>query len=167
MRRSVWIGFAFAALFAGFAASGAGAQTTAPDAPAADVAAPAASTSAAKTTKKVKAAAKSTSDSAAATDATAPDKPKVSKPKATKAMVSVSVTNKRSVALKWLNAVPAGSDSEPKKVIGLVKPDKKGSGRVARTKDCQYDLHGDYEDGTVFEAAGVDLCKSDGFNLVD
>ncbi len=82
-------------------------------------------------------------------------------------MVSVSVTNKRTVALKWLNAAPAGSDAEPKKVIGLVKPDKKGSGHIARSKDCQYDLHGEYEDGSVFEAAGVDLCKSSGFNLVD
>jgi hypothetical protein len=100
----------------------------------------------------------------AASDAAPAAKPK---PKPSKPMVTVSVLNKRTVALKSMTAIATGAEGDPKKVIGVVKPDKGGVGHIARTKDCQYDLHGDYEDGSVFEASGVDLCNSGGFNLKD
>jgi len=167
MRRSVWIGIAFAATAALVASSGAFAQTATVPAPA-DAAAPAADAAApaVKKVKKSTSAAKAKAADAATSDAEpAADKPKAEK--ASKATVGISVLNKRTVALKVLTVIPTGGDGDPKKAIGAVKPGKRGTGRVARTKDCQYDLHGDFDDGSVFEASGVDLCKSSGFNLVD
>jgi hypothetical protein len=168
MRRSVWIGFAFAATAALVASTGAFAQAAATVPAPADAAAPAADAAApaVKKAKKTTSAAKATATDAATSDAApAADKPKAEK--ASKATVALSVLNKRTVALKMLTVIPTGGDGDPKKVIGAVKPGKRGVARVARTKDCQYDLHGDFDDGSVFEASGVDLCKSSGFNLVD
>ena len=166
MRRSVWIGFAFAATAALVASSGAFAQTATVPAPADAAAATDAAAPAVKKAKKTTAAAKAKAADATTSDAApAADKPKAEK--ASKATVAISVLNKRTVALKVLTVIPTGGDGDPKKAIGAVKPGKRGTGRVARTKDCQYDLHGDFDDGSVFEASGVDLCKSSGFNLVD
>ena len=81
--------------------------------------------------------------------------------------MTVSVLNKRERRAQVDDRSRDRRSGDPKKIIGAVKPGKRGVGHVARTKDCQYDLHGDYEDGSVFEASGVDLCKSSGFNLKD
>jgi hypothetical protein len=146
--------------------SGARAQEATPSAPVAPSADQMAKPAAAKAKKAANAATDAATPAPDAAKAADDGKP-AAKPKSDKGSVTVSVLNKRDVALKSMTAIATGGDGDPKKVIGAVKPGKRGVGHVARTKDCLYDLHGDYEDGSVFEASSVDLCKSSGFNLKD
>ena len=80
--------------------------------------------------------------------------------------VVVQITNSRAVALKELDATPAGLFI-PKVIAGSHAPGKKTSARVATDKDCVFDLRGAYADGSITESPGVDLCKDQNVNLVD
>jgi archaellum component FlaG (FlaF/FlaG flagellin family) len=89
--------------------------------------------------------------------------PKPSK-KAT-ASVVVVVANSRDVALTELDATPAGLYL-PKKILSNLAPGKKASATVATDKDCVFDLHGVYADGSTTDSTSVDLCKDQNVNLV-
>jgi hypothetical protein len=98
-----------------------------------------------------------------AAPATAP----VAKPqKKATASVVVVVTNSRAVALTELDATPSGQFL-PKKILSNLAPGKKTSVTVATDKDCVFDLHGAYADGSITDSTGVDLCKDKNVNLVE
>jgi len=102
---------------------------------------------------------------AAPSDA-APAKPKAKPKKAGPPTVDVVVINNRAVALTDLLASPTGS-SESRKIAGPLAPGKKVVVHVAHDKDCLFDLHGAYEDGTTTDVTGVALCKDKKINLVE
>ena len=84
-----------------------------------------------------------------------------------KAAVSiVIVTNSRAVALSELDATPSGLFI-PKAIVRNVAAGKKVSTTVATDKDCVYDLHGIYADGSTSDSMSVDLCKDHDVNLVE
>jgi hypothetical protein len=82
------------------------------------------------------------------------------------ASVVVVVTNSRAVALTELDATPTGTFI-PKAIARNVAPGKKASVSVATDKDCVFDLHGAYADGSSTDSQSVDLCKDRNVNLVD
>lgn len=81
------------------------------------------------------------------------------------ASVVVVVTNSRDVALTELDATPSG-EFLPKKIVSNLAPGKKTSVTVATDKDCVFDLHGDYADGSSTDSTSVDLCKDKNVNLI-
>jgi hypothetical protein len=83
-----------------------------------------------------------------------------------KAVVVVTVTNKRTVALTELDASPVGG-AESSKILGDLAPGKKANVKVTYDKDCMFDLHGAYEDGSSTDLPGMDLCKDRKINLVE
>ena len=78
----------------------------------------------------------------------------------------IVVTNARSVALTELDATPSGQFF-PKAIARNIQPGKKASVNVATDKDCVFDLHGAYADGSSTDSKSVDLCKDKNVNLVD
>jgi hypothetical protein len=82
------------------------------------------------------------------------------------AATAVIVTNSRTVALTELDATPSDGYL-PKKIVGALAPGKKLSAPFATDKDCVFDLHGIYADGSVTDSKSVDLCKDKTVNLVD
>ena len=80
--------------------------------------------------------------------------------------VVVIVTNSRTVALTELDATPSGLFI-PKAIAHNIPPGKKASVSVATDKDCVFDLHGAYADGSSTDSASVDLCKDKNVNLVN
>ncbi len=112
------------------------------------------------------AAAPATSDAAkpakaAAAKAKAKPKPE---PSPAKKLV-VTVNNSRSVALTGLEVASGGG--EPKRVLSALAAGKAATVKIERGKDCVYDLHGAYEDGSTTDMPGVDLCKIRKLNLVE
>jgi hypothetical protein len=103
-----------------------------------------------------------------AEDATAKPaaKPHKMAPKAGAAVAVVTVTNKRAVALTALDATPSGG-VEAVTILKSLAPGKKATAKVKHGKDCVFDLHGAYEDGSSTDMPGVDLCKEKSFNLVE
>jgi hypothetical protein len=99
----------------------------------------------------------------AETAAPASAKPKKNAPSST---IVVVVTNSRDVALTELDATPTGMFI-PKALVRNVPPGKKASANLATDKDCVFDLHGAYADGSKTESTGVDLCKDKNVNLVN
>lgn len=81
-------------------------------------------------------------------------------------MTTVAVTNSRSVALTELDATPTGGYL-PKAIARNVAAGKKASVSVATDKDCVFDLHGIYADGSSTDSTSVDLCKDKNVNLVN
>jgi hypothetical protein len=105
-----------------------------------------------------------------AAGAEAPAKPAVKPHKAkakggASATATIIVTNKRAVALTSLDAAQAGG--EPVTILKALAPGKKATARVKHGKDCAFDLHGAFEDGSTTDMPGVDLCKEKTFNLVE
>jgi hypothetical protein len=84
----------------------------------------------------------------------------------TGAAVVLQVTNSRKVALKELDATPSGLFI-PKAILRGLAPGKKTTAKLATDKDCVFDLHGDYADGSSTESKDVNLCKDQNVNLVD
>ena len=82
------------------------------------------------------------------------------------ASVSVNVENKRAVALVELNATAAGGGPSAIILDGLA-PGKKAVAKVAHGKDCVFDLHGAYEDGSTTDVPAIDLCKEKKLSLVE
>lgn len=82
------------------------------------------------------------------------------------AFVSVNVVNMRAVALIELNAAAAGGGPSAVILDGLA-PGKKAIAKVAHGKDCLFDLHGAYEDGSTTDVPGIDLCKEKKLTLVE
>ncbi|WP_158814854.1 hypothetical protein [Methylocapsa sp. S129] len=78
----------------------------------------------------------------------------------------VVVTNSRAVALTELDATPTGTFI-PRKIAANIAPGKKASVSVATDKDCVFDLHGVYADGSNTDSESVDLCKDKSVNLVN
>jgi len=108
-------------------------------------------------------------DAAPAAPAKAMAKPhrKIARPMAKKpAIVLVTVSNMRAVALTGLDAAPTGG-AESARILGALAPGKKAVAKVAHGKDCTFDLHGAYEDGSTTDVPGVDLCKEKKLNLVE
>jgi hypothetical protein len=99
----------------------------------------------------------------AETAAPAAMRPKKPAPSST---IVVVVTNSRDVALTELDATPTGTFI-PKAIARNVAPGKKASANLATDKDCVFDLHGIYADGSKTESTGVDLCKDKSVNLVN
>jgi hypothetical protein len=99
----------------------------------------------------------------AQTAAPAAMKPKKPAPSST---IVIVVTNSRDVALTELDATPNGTFI-PKAIARNIAPGKKASANVATDKDCVFDLHGIYADGSKTESTGVDLCKDKSVNLVN
>ena len=93
-------------------------------------------------------------------------KPHKMAPKASAAVAVVTVTNKRAVALTALDATPSGG-VEAVTILKSLAPGKKATAKVKHGKDCVFDLHGAYEDGSSTDMPGVDLCKEKSFNLVE
>ena len=124
------------------------AQVAAPPVPDAS-AAPAAAAAAAPMAEKAKA------------------KPKHAMAKAAKPQtVTVTISNKRAVPLTSLDAMPsAGGDTVA--LAGALAAGKTASAKVPHGKDCHFDLHGAYEDGSTTDVPGVDLCKDKAINLVE
>jgi hypothetical protein len=81
------------------------------------------------------------------------------------ASVTITVTNRHSVALVELDATPTGLFI-PKKLVANLAAGKTASAKVATDKDCVYDLHGIYADGTDTDSPSVDLCKGKTVNLL-
>jgi hypothetical protein len=106
--------------------------------------------------------------SASASDAAAtPDAAPKAKPKPKRAAtVDVVVSNQRSVGLTELDAAPAGGP-QTKKIVTKLAPGKKTVVKLARGKDCLYDLHGAFEDGAATDISGYDVCKDKKINLVE
>jgi hypothetical protein len=103
-------------------------------------------------------------DAAGAAPAAAPDKAKPKKPAPAK--VDVVVTNNRTIGLKELLAAPAGG-ADSKKIAGPLAPGKKVVVHLTHDKDCLFDLHGVYDDGTSTDVQGVALCKDKKIDLVE
>lgn len=90
-------------------------------------------------------------------------------PKSTKnaaASVVVVITNSRKVTLTELDATPTAGYL-PKAIARNVAPGKKASATVSTEKDCTFNLHGIYSDGTNTDLTSVDLCKDKNVNLID
>ena len=94
--------------------------------------------------------------------------PAAMKPKkpASSSTIVVVVTNSRDVALTELDVAPPATHI-PKALVRNVAPGKKASGTLATDKDCVFDLHGVYADGTKTDSTDVDLCKDKNVNLVN
>jgi hypothetical protein len=82
------------------------------------------------------------------------------------ASVVVVITNSRTVTLTELDATPTAGYL-PKAIARNVAPGKKASATVATDKDCTFNLHGIYSDGTNSDLTSVDLCKDRNVNLID
>jgi hypothetical protein len=104
-------------------------------------------------------------DAAPAAAAPAAAAPAKHKPKA-KPTVAVVVTNHRSVGLKDLSAAAAGAQAS-KKIVADLKPGAKKTVNLGKGKDCLYDFHATYEDGTSADMSSVDICKDKTIDLVE
>ena len=78
----------------------------------------------------------------------------------------VTIANSRDVALTELDATPSGL-FVPKTIARNIAAGKKASVNVATDKDCVFDLHGIYSDGSTTDSKSVDLCKDKSVNLVN
>ncbi len=74
--------------------------------------------------------------------------------------------NERSVGLMQLSVVPAG-DPDHKKVLGALAFGRKTVIHIKRTKECLYDIRGQFADDADTEQLGVELCKDKKINLTD
>jgi hypothetical protein len=106
----------------------------------------------------------SSTPAAAAQDAAPAAAPKAKPKRAT--TVDVVVSNQRSVGLTELDAAPAGGP-QTKKIVAKLAPGKKTMVKLARGKDCLYDLHGMFDDGAATDISGYDVCKDKKINLVE
>lgn len=82
------------------------------------------------------------------------------------ATIDVTVTNHRSIGLTELDAGPSGSPAI-KKVLKNLAAGRKAVFKLPRGEDCNFDLHGIYDDGTSTNFSAVDLCNDNKVNLVD
>lgn len=97
----------------------------------------------------------------------APARAETAKPdKKPAASVVLQVTNARAVALTELDATPTGQFI-PKAIVRNLAAGKKTTAKLATDKDCVFDLHGAYADGSSTESQGIDLCKDQTVKLVD
>jgi hypothetical protein len=95
------------------------------------------------------------------------EKPERAKPKHHDgATFEVVVHNDRSVGMKELKVGPAG-EANLKKVVGPLAFGRKVVIHLKRTKDCLYDIHGEFADDADTDQTGVDLCKDKAINLTD
>jgi hypothetical protein len=89
------------------------------------------------------------------------------KPKAKpKPLVAVTVTNHRKVGLKELDAAGAGGP-KTKKIVTKLAPGDKTVIKLGKGKDCLYDFHAIYDDGTSADISAIDVCKDKALDLVE
>jgi hypothetical protein len=86
--------------------------------------------------------------------------------KSTSPSTVVVVSNSRDVVLTELDATAVGL-FVPKTIARNVAPGKKTSVTIATDKDCVFDLHGIYADGSKTDSTSVDLCRDKAVNLVN
>jgi hypothetical protein len=79
---------------------------------------------------------------------------------------TIVVTNSRDVALTELDATPTGLFI-PRKIASNIAPGKKATAVVNTEKECAFDLHGIYADGSNTDSTSVDLCKDKNVNLIN
>ena len=83
--------------------------------------------------------------------------------------VLLNITNHRNVGLVELHAMADGESSARSLVKGL----EPGGARLVKFrrgksgKNCFFELHATYEDGTHTDFTHFDLCKDETINLVD
>ena len=88
---------------------------------------------------------------------------------AAKPTILLNITNHRKVTLVELHATADGESS----ASSLVKALEPGGNRVVKFrrgkggKNCFFELHATYENGTFTDFAHFDLCKDETINLVD
>ena len=82
------------------------------------------------------------------------------------ATVAVTVHNERSVGMVELQVGPAG-EGKLKKVVGPLAFGRKTVIHLKKSKDCLYDIHGEFADEADTDQTGVDLCKEKAINLTD
>jgi hypothetical protein len=80
--------------------------------------------------------------------------------------VAVVVTNHRATGLKELDAAAAGGPTT-KKIVTKLAPGAKRVVRLGKGKDCLYDLHAIYEDGTSADITALDVCADKAIDLVE
>jgi hypothetical protein len=80
--------------------------------------------------------------------------------------VVIVITNSRKVTLTELDATPTAGYL-PKAIARNVAPGKKASATISTEKDCTFNLHGIYSDGTNTDLTSVDVCKDKNVNLID
>jgi hypothetical protein len=103
----------------------------------------------------------------AATDAAAKatKAAKTAKPKST-AMpkTPVTVANNSGIGLIELDVAMAGQQ-DVVKIAGPLAAGKKATASVAHDASCLFDIHATYDDGSIGDATGVNLCKDKTINL--
>jgi hypothetical protein len=78
----------------------------------------------------------------------------------------VTIANSRDVTLTELDATPKGL-FVPRTIARNIGAGKIASVNVPTDKDCIFDLHGIYSDGSTSDSKSVDLCKDKSVNLVN
>ena len=88
---------------------------------------------------------------------------------AAKPTILLNITNHRKVGLVELHATADG-ESSAKSVIKALEP---GGAKIVKFrrgksgKNCFFELHATYEDGTYTDFTHFNLCKDETINLVD
>ena len=83
--------------------------------------------------------------------------------------ILLNITNHRKVSLVELHATADG-ESSARSVVKALEP---GGNKVVKFrrgksgKNCFFELHATYEDGTYTDFTHFDLCKDETINLVD
>ena len=113
------------------------------------------------------AAAPAAADAAANDAAAMPKKAtkKIAKKKVKAPKVAVTISNNSGLGLVELDVSISGQ-GETTKVAGPLAAGKTMKAMIAHDKACLFDIHGAYDDGSISDASGVDLCKDKRINLV-
>jgi hypothetical protein len=88
---------------------------------------------------------------------------------AAKPTILLNITNHRKISLVELHATADG-ESSARSVVKALEP---GGSKVVKFrrgksgKNCFFELHATYEDGTFTDFTHFDLCKDETINLVD
>jgi len=99
---------------------------------------------------------------------TAAAKPAAKKPAQSTNASTVTVVNKRKVALLELVVVSIKTDdAKPQTIASDLAGGKRKSAALAKNGGCLYDISGLFSDESVVEVNGADLCKDSTITLVE
>lgn len=103
-----------------------------------------------------------------AQQAAAPAKP-AAKPAAKTKVLTAKVTNKRSVAIRSLQFIPAEQEVLPDNILKTPLPKGKTVTLTVNGPkgECNFIIVGEYEDGLEIAGGEVNLCKDNTIVLVD
>ncbi len=95
-------------------------------------------------------------------------KPAAKKPAQSTNASTVTVVNKRKVALLELVVVSIKTDdAKPQTIASDLAGGKRKSAALAKNGGCLYDISGLFSDESVVEVNGADLCKDSTITLVE